>query len=218
MEKAKLFRSPLQDREAELVAGVSRKDVGMQSKLYDYCKRNFWTNYRGLFFINENDAVEIFQNSFITLWENIERGKIMACDGIVVGKNSEPLNGSILTYFMGIAKNKYKEWARSRPTLYNPETEQQMTDEEWGRLDAVDVLYDPSENTMMDIVSDVISRMSKRCNEVLSKYYYEEKSLDAILQELPNFESKNALKTMKYKCMENLRKSAQEIYHRYLNS
>ena len=47
---------------------------------------------------------------------------------------------------------------------------------------------------------------------------YEEKSLDAILQELPNFESKNALKTMKYKCMENLRKSAQEIYHRYLNS
>lgn len=75
MEKAKLFRSPLQEREAELVAGVSRKDVGMQSKLYDYCKRYFWTNYRGLFFISENDAVEIFQNSFITLWENIERGK-----------------------------------------------------------------------------------------------------------------------------------------------
>lgn len=48
----------------------------------------------------------------------------------------------------------------------------------------MDVLYDPSENAMMDIVSDVISRMSKRCNEVLSKYYYEEKSLDAILQEL----------------------------------
>ena len=143
MEKAKLFRSPLQEREAKLVAGVSRKDVGMQSKLYDYCKRYFWTNYRGLFFINENDATEIFQNSFITLWENIERGKIMACDGIVVGKNGEPLNGSILTYFMGIAKNKYKEWTRSRPTLYNPETEQQMTDEEWGRLDAVDVLYDP---------------------------------------------------------------------------
>ena len=176
MEKAKLFRSPLQEREAELVAGVSRKDVGMQSKLYDYCRRYFWTNYRGLFFISENDAVEIFQNSFITLWENIERGKIMACNGIVVGKNGEPLNGSILTYFMGIAKNKYKEWARSRPTLYNPETEQQMTDEEWGRLDAADVLYDPSENAMMDIVSDVISRMSKRCNEVLSKYYYEEKS------------------------------------------
>lgn len=86
MEKAKLFRSPLQEREAKLVAGVSRKDVGMQSKLYDYCKRYFWTNYRGLFFISENDAVEIFQNSFITLWENIERGKIMACDGIVVGK------------------------------------------------------------------------------------------------------------------------------------
>ena len=53
---------------------------------------------------------------------------------------------------------------------------------------------------------------------IRDRYYYEEKSLDAILQELPNFESKNALKTMKYKCMENLRKSAQEIYHRYLNS
>ena len=96
MEKAKLFRSPLQEREAELVAGVSRKDVGMQSKLYDYCKRYFWTNYRGLFFISENDAVEIFQNSFITLWENIERGKIMACNGIVVGKRSTAASSPIL--------------------------------------------------------------------------------------------------------------------------
>ena len=39
-----------------------------------------------------------------------------------------------------------------------------------------------------------------------------------MMLELPSFESKNALKTAKYKCMENLRKSAEEIHRRYINS
>ena len=44
------------------------------------------------------------------------------------------------------------------------------------------------------------------------------KTLDDIMIELRTFESKNALKTRKYKCMEELRKSAKSIYCRYLNS
>ena len=49
-------------------------------------------------------------------------------------------------------------------------------------------------------------------------FYYEEKTLDDIMIELTTFESKNALKTRKYKCMEELRKSAKSIYRRYLIS
>jgi hypothetical protein len=81
-----------------------------------------------------------------------------------------------------------------------------------------DFLYDSGDNAMIDIIADVISQMSPRCNEILTKFYYEEKDLDTILSEIPTIENKNALKTKKYKCMEALRNSAQNIYNKYLNS
>ena len=82
----------------------------------------------------------------------------------------------------------------------------------------INMLYDSEDNNMLDIIADIISHMSKRCNEILSKFYYEEKDLDTILQEIPTIESKNALKSKKHKCMESLRSSAKELYLKYLNS
>lgn len=79
------------------------------------------------------------------------------------------------------------------------------------------VLYDEGDGAMLDIVCDLVAGMSDRCGEILTKFYYEEKDLDTILEELPTIGSKNALKTKKYKCMEGLRNAAKEVYHKYLN-
>ena len=88
--------------EARLVAGMADKRRRTQYELYAYCSDYFWDNYRGVFFAEENAAAEILQNTFIAFWENIERKKIYVEDGIVMGKDNKPLNGSILTYFMSI--------------------------------------------------------------------------------------------------------------------
>ena len=60
--------------------------------------------------------------------------------------------------------------------------------------------------------------MPKRCYDILTKYYYEEKDLDTILLEIDTITTKNALKTNKYKCMENLREVAWKIYSQELNA
>lgn len=60
--------------------------------------------------------------------------------------------------------------------------------------------------------------MPKRCYDILTKYYYEEKDLDTILLEIDTITTKNALKTKKYKCMENLREVAWKIYSQELNA
>jgi len=80
-----------------------------------------------------------------------------------------------------------------------------------------DMLYDEEEEDMLGIIADCISHISERCNQILTMFYYEKKTLDDIMAELPTFESKNALKTAKYKCMETLRKTANEIFHRQQN-
>lgn len=220
MAKTIKMRTPRQEREAYLVAGMYGKNKRVQYELYSYCSDYFWNNYRGVFFADENAADEILQNAFVALWENIERRKIYVDDNIVMGKNDEPLSGSILTYFMGIARLKYMEWVREHPTYADPETEmgRRIREQGYDMQEYMDMLYDSGDNLMIDIIADVISHMSQRCCEILTKFYYEEKDLDTILIEIPTIESKKALKTKKYKCMETLRKSAQEIYHRCLNS
>lgn len=220
MAKTIRFRTSVQEHEARLVAGMADKKRCIQYELYAYCSDYFWNNYRGVFFADEKAAAEILQNTFIAFWENIERRKIYVEDGIVMGKEDAPLNGSILTYFMSIARNKYLEYGREHPVYADPETE-------WGCLlrkegfdpnEYIDMLYDSGENMMLDIIADVISHMSLRCSQILTKFYYEEKKLETILEEIPAIESYDALKAKKYKCMETLRKSAKDIYHRKLNS
>ncbi len=202
--------------DAAYVEGVSRHDREMERALYEYCKRYFDDNYRGVFFISdEMQKMEVFQNAFITLWENIERKRIRVEDGVLKGKDGNLFTSSLTTYFMGIAKLKYLEWVREHARI-DCEEEGQLRGMD---LNAYrDLLYDDGKEAMLTIIADCISRMSERCNQIISMFYYEEKNLDDILEALPSFKSKDALKTAKHKCMENLRKTAQEIYHRYLNA
>ena len=220
MAKTIQMRTSQQEKEARLVAGMYDKNKKIQSELYVYCSRYFWANYRGVFFADEEAATEIFQNTFIAMWENIERRKIYVSDGRVMGKNNEALSGSILTYFMGIARIKYLEWVREHPFYADPETEmgRKIKEEGFDAQQYINMLYDSEDNKMLDIIADVISHMSERCCEILSKFYYEEKDLDTILFEIPTIGSKNALKTKKHKCMESLLTSAKNIYCNYLNS
>ena len=137
-------------------------------------------------------------------------------DGVLKGKNGKPFTSSLTTYFMGIAKLKYKEWVRDHPIgpHIEPENGKKLgikSDEDLYR----DILYDEGETAMLSIIADCISRMSERCNQILTLFYYEEKSLDEILDIIPSYKSKNALKTEKNKCMNTLRESANAIYKRF---
>ena len=220
MAKTIQFRAPIQENEARLVAGMADTSRCTQYELYAYCSDYFWDNYRGVFFADKDVAAEILQNTFVTFWQNIEKRKIYVEDGIVMGKDNKPLNGSILTYFMSIARYKYLEYGREHPVYADPETElgRLLRTDGFDPNKYIDMLYDSGENMMLDIIADVISHMSPRCGQILTKFYYEEKKLETILMEMPTIESYDALKTKKNKCMNSLRKSAREIYKRKLNS
>lgn len=220
MTRKIFLRTAKQDREVALIAGMADHSRRTQYELYRYCADYFWDNYRALFFAEETVADEILQNTFIALWENIERHRIYVKEGRLIGRDDKPLNSSLLTYFMGIARLKYLEWVRENPICKDPETEQVLSVRKQGfdMEEYVGALYDYSDHVKLGIVADVISRMSPRCCEILTKFYYEEKTLDAILLEIPSFSSKDALKTKKNKCMNSLRETSVEIYQRYLNA
>lgn len=199
------------------VEGVLNRDPLMERALFNHCKKYFDENYKGVFFVDDENKDDIFQNSFIALWDNILRGKIYVENGILKGKEGKAFTGKLTTYLMGIARLKYLEWTRENSSgehCADEEIQQREQELEQYRK----YLYDSDDEWMIDIISDCISHMSERCNEILTRYYYEEKSLDDIMLELPTFASKNALKTAKYKCLESLRESARFVYSRYVNA
>ena len=202
--------------DAAIVDGVYRHDRKMGNALYEACRNYFDDNFRGIFIVNEDDEKDIFQNSLETLLKKIEDRKIYVEDGVLIGKNGKPFTSSLTTYFMGIAKLKYKEWVRDHPIgpHIEPENGEKLgskSDEDLYR----DILYEEGETAMLSIIADCISRMSERCNQILTLFYYEEKSLDEILDIIPSYKSKNALKTEKNKCLNTLRESANTIYKRF---
>lgn len=199
------------------VIGVFRRDPVMEQALFNHCKRYFDNHYKGLFFVGDEYKDEIFQESIITLCEKIRSGKIYVEDGILKGKDGAPFSGQLTTYFMKIAKLKYLEWTREKSHFLSDDEEPcRKIGQENDLIETM--FYDNDDTVMLQIIADCISHMSNRCGQILTMFYYEEMSLDEIMNVLPSFESKNALKTAKYKCMETLRESATSIYDRYLKA
>ncbi len=205
--------------EAELVAGMYDKTRLTQYELYKYCADYFKDNYRGVFFSTDEAADEIFQNTFITLWENIEKRKIYAENGKLMGKDKQPLRSSLTTYFMGIARFKYLEYVREHSSYVVSEKEIGESFKEWESQSPVEgEFYENTDSIQLEIIADLISQMSPRCRELLTLFYYEKKTLDDILLVMTSITTKDVLKTKKNKCMNNLRQSANDIFYRYINA
>ena len=210
--------------DATIVYGVSQRindkeREKMTQVMYQKCKRYFNDHYKALFFVEEEAKKDIFQESFIQLWQNIERQKIYVEDGILKGKNGEEFEGSLTTYLMSIAVLKYKEWVRDEIKAHPKEDDVVPQDEQKPTsIDAIKddlykwILYGNDEQRKLAIISYCISHMSERCCEILSRFFYEEKKYETILVELPTYISVNALKTEKYKCLQRLKSSSEELY------
>lgn len=204
--------------DVEFVKGVVNHDSYVEQALFKHCKKYFEDNVDGVFFVkDEQDKKEIFQNSYIKLWEHIESKRIDVKDGILIGRDKKPFNGTITTYLMGIAKNKFLEWSRTSQRehrIFNEVNNQSIV------IDPIELEFQNNggvNNIMSEIVSECISKMSKRCSQILTMFYYQNMSLDEIIEALPTYNSKDALKTSKHKCFKRLQKTANEIYYIYLN-
>ena len=210
---------PIVYSDVAYVDGVCRGDSTMERALYNHCKEYLDVHFKGTFtfanMLTYDDLEDIFQESILILFDNI-RYRIIYVEGDEIkGKGGKPLSGKLTTYFMGIAKLKGMEWLRRNHTSATIDVNNlpDLVGYIFG-----DYQYDNDDEIKLTIIAECISRLPKGCNQILTMFYYYEKTLDDILLDLTTFKSKDALKTRKYKCTESLRGMAHAIYHSYLNS
>lgn len=204
-----LFKKSYTD--VQYVEGVCNHNPAMEKALYKHCKNYFNDTFSKHFFIDTSHKDEIFQESFIVLWEHIERRRIYVEDGMLKGADGKPFKSALTTYFFSIANNKYKEWSRGNIAAGNDDTLTSMAEPQDETDDTL--MY---QDKMREIVADCIAIMSEQCRIILTLFYYEGQSLDEILQALPSYKDKNTLKTRKNKCLDKLRENANNIYNNFL--
>ena len=196
--------------DAAYVEGVYRHDAIIEKALHKHCRDYFEKTFHKSE-VDEEGRKDILQSSLLALWENIRNRRIYVEDGELKGKDGQVFTSSLTTYFMGIVNNKYKEWLRKNSSVppVGPGVNEMPIDD---GMAISDFVYDDATIRKLSVIANRISHMAKRCNQLLTLYYYEEKDYDEILILMSSFTSRDALKTAKYKCLKRLRDSVYGTY------
>lgn len=212
MHKLLNIHTKRQYSDLEVVMGLQSRQNATEEWFYNNSKKYFMNHFNQVFF-DEDQKVEIFQDSFVRLWTQIENREISIVDNVVCRqqKNGErkPLTCSLNTFLFAIAKNEYRELVRSTKELYV---------EEYYESNNPDIIYHSGEDDEAEVkirvVDECIQMMPPRCLEILTLFYIKGKSLDEIMEiRKDKNTSKIGLKSAKYKCMNTLRDKITKMFN-----
>lgn len=148
--------------------------------------------------VQEDERLDLFQDSFIIMWENIEHGALCQESGGVyafsAGERHEVPD--ITAYFMRIVRNKYRELLRRKGKL--PIF---AVDED----ELPDMVAEDAAASRHLLICDSFMGLPERCRQILTMFYYDGMSLEEILDALGRDGTYNGLKTRKHKCMQSLK-------------
>lgn len=154
------------------------------------------------FGLSRDDCQDVFQNSFIVLYEK-------AIDGSL-----ENLSCSLSTYFMSICRNKAHEMMRDiqKLSVVDDETSLSLMDGEF-KKDKLNAIIDTSgesfEDDKQEMVNKIVQDLPSPCNELLWGFYRDELSLKTLAAML-NY-TEGAIKVIKHRCCEKFRIRYQSV-------
>lgn len=151
--------------------------------------------------LSEDECADVFQDSLIILWKNINENKV----------DSKDLGLSSSTYFMTICRNKTMELLRSKSkyvtTSYEINPSKDYYDYQEDQVERILSLEETHENVQKEkeeLVRDIVKNLPSPCNELLWGYYGDGHSMK-MLAEMFNYASENAVKVTKHRCCEKFR-------------
>ncbi|MDO4161284.1 MAG: sigma-70 family RNA polymerase sigma factor [Elusimicrobiales bacterium] len=203
--------------DSEYVKQIQQRRKTVTELFYNECRKYFMHSY-GAVFSKDNIKEDIFQQSFVKLWTEIETKRIFIGDDDKLYRFDRKGNIRVLTcnlksFLIDIAKNDYRDWLRKDRLTLEDDFESFAHMMEVSRA----VRFDDNQETLKEqIVADCVFDLPPRCKDILTMFYYKGMSLDEILVARGEKNiSKNGLKTGKYKCMESLKTRVKDAYKKY---
>lgn len=175
-----------------LASVILNRDEQQFDKLYRQYREEFISWSLKNFNCSREEAVEIYQQSMIVLYENVVNHKLK---DLTKAK----------TYLFGIAKNKFHDLWRQESKMEplgdtDFSTEPDMMMEEY-----------EEETQKINLVKSSLVQLGEPCKSILEQYYYHKKNMTEIAEAL-QYKNTDTAKNQKYKCLQRLKKIFQEQY------
>lgn len=172
-----------------VIALLKKDDEKTIRKLYDENKKGF-IFFANRYNLNAEDVLDVYQDAVIALIENAKKGKI------------DTLQSSISTYLFGIGKFMIFQKLKKEKKTFSKD--------DFSNLEYVDEYYDEEENDIQVILlQKAFTKIGEQCRKVLQLFYYEERNLDEIQEEL-GYSNKDVLKSQKSRCLKQLKDLTKE--------
>ncbi len=168
-------------------------DAALQ-QLYIFYRNNFikWLTHKTS--CDETLALDVFQESVLALYRNVQQGKLTHFEK------------SIRSYLFTIGKYLYLQKIRKKQIT--------TTEITWEAEISPAVSLAPDEsviqNEQQKLLLNLLQKMKEPCHSILHAFYYQNKSIKEIAQQL-NYQNSNVVKVQKARCMSRLRIKAKKI-------
>jgi len=170
-----------------LIAAIKNREHSAFKYLYQNCTgqiKNFVRTNGG----QEADAEEVEQNVIILMYEKIVANQFTLNEGT-----------KLSTYMFAVGKNMWYKKINKKSDTFNIDTLIEMGEDD----DFSDIINIVDENEK--IVVDALMHSDQDCKKILTMYYYENKSMREISENMGSITEDN-LRKRKYKCIQKLKK------------
>lgn len=144
---------------------------------------------------NHEDAEDLFQEAIVVFIDLVRKDRFRG-------------DSSIKTFIYAISKNLWLNELKKRNRAIFRETEYYENTEK----ESEEIRSGISENEVRKQVLSFLDKLGENCKKILILFYYEEKSMRDIFQEM-NYESEQVARNMKYKCMKRLHELLDDNSH-----
>ncbi len=189
---------------------IISNSINRQTLLNDFARRQrdkTITFLQKSYSLSIDDCEDVFQDSFIILYNNVRAGKL------------DNLTSSVSTYFMAICKNKTMELLRrkgkytSTSFVFSDENNIRFSDEKVNTI----LAFDTDDSAIVEekeaLVRRIVRNLPSPCDELLWGFYRDGSPMKELASKF-NYASENAVKVTKHRCCEKFRNKFNEILNK----
>ncbi len=175
--------------EDSVILRLKRGDQEALEEIYTKYREGFLHWITNTHQCTRDEAVEIFQYSILTFYENV-----------VEGTFEELKSAGLKTYLYSIGKNKLLSDYRKGMKLSLRES---LDPDEYTEFESdVDFIR----KQKIDHITKALNELGDPCKRLLELFYFNNLSTDEIA-EVMNYKNGNTVKNLKYKCIQRIKKA-----------
>jgi len=174
-----------------LIEQLKLKNLKTLDQVYLSYKEEFFF-FAGKFSIPEEDVLDVYQDTIISFYDNIQTGKL------------QRLTCSLKSYLFAIGKFKMYRKRERNSLVFNDDLIIHSSQ-------AVETFEVELDKEREKVLKEAFGRLGNKCKKVLELFYYEGLTLDEIQEHL-GYSSKDVLKSQKSRCLKQLKEFVTKRY------